>query len=139
MKSSRKKYSAEFKIWAVKTCIEHKSVRLAAAKLRINKNSLQHWKNLFREGKLTLQERSGPGSGQKGNSQTAEGTQKYHTGAGHLERRRRNPAPGQALRIPVHMEKYGQISRREDVRSFSGDSQLLLQMAKKAFHRQGCP
>ena len=59
MKSSRKKYSAEFKIWAAKTCIGHKSVRLAAAKLRINRNSLQHWKNLFRDGKLTLQERSG--------------------------------------------------------------------------------
>lgn len=54
MKSSRKKYSTEFKIWAVKTCIGHKIVRLAAAKLRINKNSLQHWKNLFRAGKLTL-------------------------------------------------------------------------------------
>lgn len=60
MKSSRKKYSIEFKIWAVKTCIGHKSVRLAATKLRVNKNSLQHWKNLFREGKLTHCERSGP-------------------------------------------------------------------------------
>lgn len=35
-------------------------MRLAAAKLRINKNSLQHWKNLFREGKLTLHLISGP-------------------------------------------------------------------------------
>lgn len=54
MKIIRKKYSTEFKIWAVKICIEYKSVRRAADKLRINKNSLQHWKNLFREGKLTL-------------------------------------------------------------------------------------
>ena len=65
MKSSRKKYSAEFKIWAVKTCIEHKSVRLAATKLRVSKNGLQHWKNLFREGKLTHYERSGPYSDRK--------------------------------------------------------------------------
>jgi putative transposase len=54
MKIIRKKYSTEFKIWAAKICIEYKSVRRAADKLRINKNSLQHWKNLFREGKLTL-------------------------------------------------------------------------------------
>ena len=65
MESSRKKYSIDFKIWAVKTCIEHKSVRLAAHKLRINKNSLQHWKNLFRDGKLTLYQRNGTDSDQK--------------------------------------------------------------------------
>ncbi|WP_157499564.1 hypothetical protein [Flavobacterium commune] len=68
MGNSRKKYSIDFidfKIWAVKTCIEHKSVRLAADKLRINKNSLQHWKNLFRDGKLTLYQRSGPDSDRK--------------------------------------------------------------------------
>ena len=65
MEKSRKKYSIDFKIWAVKTCIEHKNVRLAAEKLRINKNSLQHWKNLFRNGKLTLYERSGPDSDTK--------------------------------------------------------------------------
>ncbi|KAF2516789.1 IS3 family transposase [Flavobacterium zhairuonense] len=60
MENSRKKYSIDFKIWAVKTCMEHKSVRLAANKLKINKNSLQHWKNLFRNGKLTLQQTAGP-------------------------------------------------------------------------------
>jgi putative transposase len=59
MKSIRKKYSIEFKIWAVKTCIDYKSVRRAADKLRINKNTLQHWKNLFWEGKLTLQQTAG--------------------------------------------------------------------------------
>jgi len=52
MKSTRKRYSTEFKIWAVKTCFDYKSVRRAADKLRINKNSLQHWKNLFRDGNL---------------------------------------------------------------------------------------
>ncbi|MFH6966566.1 IS3 family transposase [Flavobacterium sp. FlaQc-28] len=56
MKNTRKKYSTEFKIWAAKTCIDYKSVRHAADKLRINKNSLQHWKNQFRDGKLTLQQ-----------------------------------------------------------------------------------
>ncbi|MFD2938541.1 IS3 family transposase [Flavobacterium notoginsengisoli] len=60
MENSRKKYSIDFKIWAVKTCMEHKSVRLAANKLKINKNSLQHWKNLFRNGKLTLHQSSVP-------------------------------------------------------------------------------
>lgn len=65
MGNSRKKYSIDFKIWAVKTCIEYKSVRLAAEKLRINKNSLQHWKNLFRDGKLSLHQRSGPDSERK--------------------------------------------------------------------------
>lgn len=59
MKNTRKKYSTEFKIWAVKICIDYKSVRCAADKLRINKNSLQHWKNLFRHGKLTLQQTTG--------------------------------------------------------------------------------
>jgi putative transposase len=65
MENSRKKYSIDFKIWAVKTCIEHKSVRLAADKLQINKNSLQHWKNLFRDGKLTLYNTSSPDSDKK--------------------------------------------------------------------------
>lgn len=50
-----KKYSTEFKIWAVKSSMEYKSVRRAADKMQINKNNLQHWKNLFRDGKLSLQ------------------------------------------------------------------------------------
>lgn len=65
MESNRKKYSIDFKIWAVKACIEHKSVRLAADKLRINKNSLQHWKNLFRVGKLAIQTTACPNSDKK--------------------------------------------------------------------------
>lgn len=59
MKRTRKKYSTELKIWATKICIDYKSVRCAADKLRINKSSLQDWKNLFRQGKLTLQKTTG--------------------------------------------------------------------------------
>ena len=56
MKTTRKKYSNEFKVWAAKACMGYKSVRLAAEKLKINRNCLQHWKNRFRQGKLTLQQ-----------------------------------------------------------------------------------
>jgi putative transposase len=65
MKNTRKKYSADFKIWAVKTSMDYKSVRHAADKLQINKNSLQHWKNLFREGKLSQQKTAGWDSDKK--------------------------------------------------------------------------
>lgn len=40
-------------------------MRRGVAKLRINKNSLQHWKNLFRAGKLTLQKTACPDSDRK--------------------------------------------------------------------------
>lgn len=65
MKNTRKKYSIDFKTWAVKTSLDYKSVLRAADKLRVNKNSLQHWKNLFRDGKLTLQKTSGSDSDRK--------------------------------------------------------------------------
>ncbi|WKL49636.1 IS3 family transposase [Flavobacterium pectinovorum] len=65
MKNARKKYSIEFKIWAIKTSMGYKSIRLAADKLQINKNSLQHWKNHFRDGRLSLQKATGWDSDKK--------------------------------------------------------------------------
>jgi transposase-like protein len=125
MKSSRKKYSAKFKIWAAKTCIEHKSVRLATTKLRINRNSLQHWKNLFREGKLSHYERSDPDSDRKETARLQKELKNITLERDILKESAGNPAPEQTLCIPVHKGKYGQIPRREDVRCFSGDSQLI--------------
>lgn len=55
MKNIRKKYSAEFKIYAVTISIQYKSILRVANELRISRRSLPHWKKLFNDGKLTLQ------------------------------------------------------------------------------------
>ncbi|WP_435302828.1 transposase [Flavobacterium aestuarii] len=58
MKNTRKKYSTEFKVWAVKTSIQYKSVLRVAEGLQISRYNLQHWKRLFHDGKLTPQKTS---------------------------------------------------------------------------------
>lgn len=65
MKTTRKKYSTEFKVWAAKASMGYKSVRLAAEKLKINRNCLQHWRNCFRHGKLSLHQPAGQETSRK--------------------------------------------------------------------------
>lgn len=60
MKVTRKKYTVEYKMSAVTFSAQYGSVFRAAEELGISKHSLQHWKKLVKEGKLTLQKTSGP-------------------------------------------------------------------------------
>lgn len=55
METTRKRWSLEFKICAVTISNQYKSVHLVAQELDVSKNSLQHWKKLYKDGKLTLQ------------------------------------------------------------------------------------
>lgn len=58
MQETRKRWSLEFKICAVTISNQYKSVNSVAQELGINKHSLQHWKKLYKDGKLALQESS---------------------------------------------------------------------------------
>jgi len=58
METPRKRWPLEFKICAVTISNQYKSVHRVAQELGVSKNSLQHWKKLFKDGKLTLQESS---------------------------------------------------------------------------------
>ena len=58
MQETRKRWPLEFKICAVTLSNQYKSVDRVAQELGINKHSLQHWKKLYKDGKLTLQESS---------------------------------------------------------------------------------
>ncbi|MFD1602933.1 hypothetical protein ACFSJW_07485 [Flavobacterium artemisiae] len=110
-----------YKHQAVKTYIEHKSVRIAANKLRINKTACSI-------GKISSRKESSPCAKEmvqiqiEGNSQTAESTQKHPVGARYFTGKRWNPSLGQTCSIPVHTRKHRQIFRREDVSGFSGYS-----------------
>lgn len=55
MEKTRKKWPLEFKICAVTISNQYKSVLRVAKELGISKNCLQHWKKLYKDGKLTLQ------------------------------------------------------------------------------------
>jgi transposase InsO family protein/transposase-like protein len=55
METPRKRWPLEFKICAVTISNQYKSVNRVAQELGVSKNSLQHWKKLFKDGKLTLQ------------------------------------------------------------------------------------
>ncbi|REG99792.1 IS3 family transposase [Flavobacterium aquicola] len=58
MEQTRKRWPLEFKICAVTISREYKSVLRVAQELGISKHSLQHWKKLYTDGKLTLQKTS---------------------------------------------------------------------------------
>ncbi|MFH6951055.1 transposase [Flavobacterium sp. FlaQc-51] len=58
METPRKRWPLEFKICAVTISNQYKSVHRVAQELGVSKNSLQHWKKLFKDGKLTLHESS---------------------------------------------------------------------------------
>lgn len=58
MEKTRKKYTAEYKIFAVGLCVQYGSVARVAEELGISVNSLYHWRNFIRKGKLTLQKTS---------------------------------------------------------------------------------
>ncbi|MEO8254572.1 MAG: transposase [Flavobacterium sp.] len=55
METPRKRWPLEFKICAVTISNQYKSVNRVAQELGVSKNSLQHWKKLFKDGKLILQ------------------------------------------------------------------------------------
>ena len=58
MQETRKRWPLEFKICAVTLSNQYKSVDRIAQELGLNKHSLQHWKKLYKDGKLTIQEPS---------------------------------------------------------------------------------
>ena len=58
MGRERKKWSLEFKICAVNISNQYESVLCVAQELDISKHNLQHWKKLYKDGKLTLQKAS---------------------------------------------------------------------------------
>ncbi len=60
MEKIRKKYTAEYKIFAVSLCEQYRSVHLVAEKLGISINSLYHWRRIIRKGKFTVQITSDP-------------------------------------------------------------------------------
>ncbi|TDX11231.1 IS3 family transposase [Flavobacterium sp. S87F.05.LMB.W.Kidney.N] len=65
MENTRKKWPLEFKICAVTISNQYRSVLTVAQELGISKNSLQHWKKLYKEGKLTLEKKSDLDADQK--------------------------------------------------------------------------
>lgn len=58
MEKIRKKYTSEYKIFAVSLCERYRSVHRVAEELGISINSLYHWRSFIRKGKLTLQKTS---------------------------------------------------------------------------------
>lgn len=52
MEKSRKRYTAEYKIFAVGLCEQYRSVHRVAKELGISINSLYHWRRFIRKGKL---------------------------------------------------------------------------------------
>jgi putative transposase len=58
MEKTRKKYTAGYKIFAVGLCVQYGSVARVAEELGISINSLYHWRNFIKKGKLTLQKTS---------------------------------------------------------------------------------
>ncbi|SDZ62524.1 Transposase InsO and inactivated derivatives [Flavobacterium aquidurense] len=58
MQETRKRWPLEFKICAVTLSNQYKSIDRVAQELGINKHSLQHWKKLYKDGKLAFQESS---------------------------------------------------------------------------------
>jgi putative transposase len=61
----RKKWPLEFKICAVNISNQCESVVRVAQELGISKHNLQHWKKLYKDGKLSLQETSDSNRTQK--------------------------------------------------------------------------
>lgn len=55
MQEIRKRWPLEFKICAVTISNQYKSVDRVAQEMGISKHSLQHWKKLYKDGKLTVQ------------------------------------------------------------------------------------
>jgi len=55
MEEIRKRWPLEFKICAVTISNQYKSVDRVAQEMGISKHSLQHWKKLYKDGKLTVQ------------------------------------------------------------------------------------
>lgn len=60
MEKTRKKYTAEYKIFAVGLCVQYGSVARVAEELSISINSLQHWRRSIKKGTLTLRKASDP-------------------------------------------------------------------------------
>lgn len=60
MEKTRKKYTAEYKIFAVGLCVQYGSVARVAEELSISINSLQHWRRSIKKGTLTLRKASSP-------------------------------------------------------------------------------
>jgi transposase len=58
MVKARKKYSLEFKISAVTMSNQCGDVLYVAKELNISKNTLQHWKKFYKEGKFTFKRSS---------------------------------------------------------------------------------
>jgi putative transposase len=65
MENTRKKWPLEFKICAVTISNQYKSVLTVSQDLGIIENILQHWKKLYKEGKLTLEKKSDLDANQK--------------------------------------------------------------------------
>jgi putative transposase len=55
MKKNRKKFTNEYKIFAASASIQYGNIRHVAEELGLSKRILHHWKKLFREGKLSIQ------------------------------------------------------------------------------------
>ncbi len=60
MERTRKKYTVEYKFFAVGLCVQYGSVARVAEELCISKNSLQHWRRSTQKGTLTIRKASGP-------------------------------------------------------------------------------
>ncbi|WP_371926029.1 transposase [Flavobacterium cerinum] len=60
MEKIRKKYTSEYKIFAVGLCEQYGSALRVAEELGISKNCLYHWRRSLGKEKLTLQKTSDP-------------------------------------------------------------------------------
>jgi putative transposase len=58
MEKIRKKYTSEYKIFAVSLCEQYRSVHGVAEELGISVNSLYHWRRFIKKGKLISQKTS---------------------------------------------------------------------------------
>ncbi|WP_157802018.1 transposase [Flavobacterium sp. 1] len=104
----RKKWPLEFKICAVTISNQYKSVLIVAQELGISKNclQLQHWKKLYKDGKLTLQKNSDSDTGQKELLSFKKKNQGDSAGTGYFGKRRRASSAEKTDAVSVHQRKY---------------------------------